>query len=93
MQEPLQALGLPAYLALTLPLHAECQNPGPEVKFETLSGLLVVKRSVDAQGQLLLQMSLPLAPPVQDSLPPSLTTELVHNGPPSIGGVPPSRWV
>jgi hypothetical protein len=70
---------------------AECSNPSPEVKFETLSGLLVVKRAVDPHGQLLLQMSLPLAPPTQDSLPPSLTTELVHIGPDSVGGVPPSK--
>jgi hypothetical protein len=69
---------------------AECQNPSPELHFNTLSGLLVVKRSVTADGQLLLQMSLPLAPP-STALPPSLKTELVHNGPALIGGVAPSR--
>lgn len=81
----------PACLFICLLPPAECQNHSRSVKFETLSGLLVVKRAVDAQGQLLLQMSLPLAAPVQDTLPPSLTTELVHNGPSSIGGVRPSR--
>lgn len=69
---------------------AECGNTSPEIKFETLSGLLVVQRATTGSGELLLKMSLPLAP-ATDALPPSLTTQLDHNGPDSIGGVPPSR--
>lgn len=70
----------------------ECGNTSPEVKFDTLSGLLVVKRAAGPQGQLLLQMSLPLAP-ATGTLPPSLTIELLHDGPSSIGGVQPTRCV
>lgn len=51
-----------ATLAAAHVLINELKNPNPEIRFETLSGTLVVRSSMDESGHVLLRLAFPLNP-------------------------------